>query len=234
MQRKTVSLLVLFYVLTGFASAQAASPAAAVIVELTGTVELRPAETAEWIPAAAGMPVEAGTIISTGIRSTALIETGSSRILLRPLTRLSLEEIIRRDGREDIRLFMRTGRIRAEVKPPSGNRTGFTVMSPITVASVRGTSFEFDTVNLRVDEGLIHYSHVNGLTVYVAGGESSYAEEEARRVVPPMEFLAGRRIPRIPQHTGIAETDQSPRFPANAGTTSVGGAGMSLRPGWMP
>jgi len=197
-------LAVLLFTLAGEIFAQA------VFVEVQGTVEMRHAGASGWTAAAAGMTIAPDTAISTGFQSRAIIQTGSSRILLRPVTRLTLEEIIAREGIEEIRLTMRAGRIRADVSPPQSGKTDFTVRSPIAVASVRGTSFDFDTVNLSVDNGLVRYSYINGITVYVAGQEESYAEDQARRVVPPQELAATSRIPQIPLYTGVKEAATAP------------------------
>jgi hypothetical protein len=199
-------LAVLLLVLAGQAAAQA------VFVEVQGKVEVLPSGAAEWTAAAEGMIIEANTVISTGFKSNALIQTGSSQILLRPITRLTLEEIVVLEKSEEISLSLRAGRIRADVSPPTGSGTVFTVRSPMTVASVRGTSFEFDTVNLVVANGLVRYSYVNGLTVYVAGLEASHTEDEARRVVPPQELALANRIPRIPLYTGLEEIPPTPRY----------------------
>lgn len=211
---------VLILALAGQAAAQA------VFIEVNGKVEILPPGAAEWTAAAAGTTVETRTVISTGFKSSALIQTGSSRILLRPATRLTLEEIAALEEGEEIGLFLRTGRIRADVLPPQGRKTEFTVRSPMAVASVRGTSFEFDTVNLRVDSGLVRYSYINGLTVYAAGREASRAEDKVRRVIPPQELLAASRIPRIPADTGIEELPAAPRYPLGR-SPSIGGGGPS-------
>jgi hypothetical protein len=210
------------------------APAQAVFMEIQGKVEILPSGAAEWTAAATGMTIEKGSVISTGFKSSALIQTVSSRILLRPVTRLTLEEIIGLEGNEAISLALRSGRIRADVLPLQSGKTEFTVRSPMTVASVRGTSFEFDTVNLLVDDGLVRYSYVNGLTVYVAEGEASYAEEKARRVVPPQELAAGSRIPQIPLYTGVEEIPGAPRYPAGVSPPKGNNTGLELIPGWIP
>ncbi|MDR0451221.1 MAG: FecR family protein [Treponema sp.] len=233
-------LMILAVLLLAPASRAAAQ---AVFTEVQGKVEVLPSGASGWTSAVAGMAIEKDTVISVSFKSSALIQTLSSRILLRPLTRLSLEEIIVLEGSERIGLSLRAGRIRAEVSPPAGAKTEFTVSSPMTVASVRGTSFEFDTVNLLVDKGLIRYSYIKGLTVYVAEREASYAEEEADRVVPPQELATASRIPQIPLYTGLEEIPAAPRYPAAPGPPAADpgkvpekneGAGLILRPGWIP
>jgi hypothetical protein len=177
-------------------------PAQAVFTEVLGAVEVRLANAESWTPAIQGANIDPGTTISAGLKSSAIITIGASRILVRPLTRLTLEEIVQRAGSEDVAVFVQTGRVRATVNPPSGGKTNFTVSSPSATASVRGTSFEFDTVNLRVDSGLVHYTNVNGQTVYAAQGETAYIDERDGRVVPPQEIAAAGQLPRIPQNTG--------------------------------
>jgi hypothetical protein len=214
---------VFFFVLGMSAGAQAA------FIEIRGDVEVRTAASADWMPAVQGSDIAAGTIISTGFKSTAVISAGSSRLLIRPLTKLTLEEIIQNAGNDEIKLFVQTGRIRADVAPPQSGKTNFTLRSPQATNSVRGTSFEFDTVNLRVLKGLVRYSYINGMTVYVAEGETSYAEEEGRRVVPPQEIAAGSRIPHIPQYTGIDSGLTVPQVPA--GSSPAGSSPGSSPPG---
>jgi hypothetical protein len=233
----------MFFALAGRAAAQA------VVVEVRGAVEILFSGAPGWKAAEEGMGIEADTVISTGFRSTALIQTGSSRILLRPVTRLTLEELILRGGTEVIGLSLRAGRIRVDVSAPRESATEFSVRSPMAVASVRGTSFEFDTVNVSVDRGLVRYAYINGLAVYVAGREASYAEDPARRVVPPQELAAADRVPRIPLYTGLEEPPAAPRYPGaglpgagapppgppDSGGDPPGGAtGITLTPGWIP
>jgi hypothetical protein len=157
------------------------------LLELSGTVELKEASASGWRTAAADELIKKDTVISTGFKSTALIVMGNSRLTVRPLTRLSLEELIQRDGGEEIALYLRSGRVRADVTPPVGGKTDFTIRSPVATASVRGTSFEFDTRHLHVDNGTVRLAAVNGQSVYVAEGQNSYIDESEQRAVPPFE-----------------------------------------------
>jgi hypothetical protein len=74
----------------------------------------------------------------------------------------SLEKIVQSQDEERINLRLQTGSIRAEVKPPVGGSSEFTVRSPSATASVRGTSFEFDRENLWVEDGRVRYALDNG------------------------------------------------------------------------
>jgi hypothetical protein len=142
----------------------------AFIREITGTVEiLSPGETI-WKAAETGRRISSDTVISTGYRSLVRISLGNSTLLVRPLTRLSLMEIQNLGADETVDLYLHTGRIRAEVTPPSNGKTDFHVRSPIATASVRGTSFEFDGLNLQVDEGRILMRGGDGAPGYVWAG----------------------------------------------------------------
>jgi hypothetical protein len=174
---------------------------AAFFREINGTVEIK-APGSTWVSAAAGDRIEKDTVISTGFKSTAVLVVGDSVISVRPVTRLSLEEIVRSRNGEKVSLHLRTGRIRADVKPPAEGNIDFTVRSPIATASVRGTSFEFDTETLRVDEGRVEYSLDNGRGTRVAAGGVSYVDETSNTVVNPFDTAAELLNPAPPPGSG--------------------------------
>jgi hypothetical protein len=201
---------------------------AAFFRELSGTVEIKAPGSAVWTNAAAGDRIEKNTLISTGFRSTAVLVLGDSVIMIRPVTRLSLEEIVRNQNNEQVNLYLETGRVRAEVKPPARGRTDFTIRSPSVTASVRGTSFEFDTENLRVDEGGVQYSLANGREVYVAAGSMSYVDEASNAVVSPFEAAAELLVPAPPVGSGSGNPvgDNAPAI------TPPSGADVGVGFGW--
>jgi hypothetical protein len=170
--------------------------------EINGTVEIRAPGSADWVSAAVGDRIEKQTVISTGFKSSAALVVGESVIRLRPVTRLTLEEIVRNESGEQVSLRLQTGRIRAEVKPPPGGNLNFTVRSPTATASVRGTSFEFDTEQLRVDEGRVVYSLANGRGAAVSAGGLSYVDEPNNTVVGPFEAAAELLTPAPPPGRG--------------------------------
>ena len=150
-----------------------------IIKELTGTVEIkRPGETV-FSAAKAGMPVAKDTIISTGFKSIALVEMGSTEILVRALTRLSLEELSRTAGTETVNVSLQTGRVRVDVNPPAGSRAAMTLRGPNATASVRGTSFEFDTYTLNVLEGTVAFMNNRDLSPAFNTDTASNALEAA-------------------------------------------------------
>jgi hypothetical protein len=181
----------------------------ALIREIRGTVEVKEPGAAVWSPAVRGQTIGRNVMISTGFKSGALIEIGNSTLNVQPLTRLSLEELAAADKNEQVNLTLRTGRIRANVKPPVGGILEFTVKSPNATASVRGTSFEFNGVELKVDEGRVHFVGGNGTGTYVAAGHEAKTDMETGRTVGAAERAREELTPPAP-----AGVDKAPEAPA--------------------
>lgn len=178
-----------------------------IILELSGEVELKPAGASAFVRASVGDIVASNTIVSTGFRSTAIISVGSSLITVRPITRLSLAELRSTGNTENVNLNLDTGRIRVNVDPPAGSRTNFMVQSPNATASVRGTTFEFDTVNLSVEEGRVIFGGNNGPAVIVTGGGASYVRFDGTAVIPS-EVTAVSLAPPVTESVLSLETTQ--------------------------
>jgi len=169
-----------------------------VIREVSGEVELKPSGAVAFTAARVGDTVARDTIVSTGFKGTAVITIGSSTLTVRPLTRLSLAEIQSASGSETLNVDLQTGRVRVDVNPPAGTRTNMTVHSPSATASVRGTSFEFDTVNLTVREGTVSFSSTSsGVATMVRGGESSFVGTDGQPA-NPAEVTAASLLPSAP------------------------------------
>jgi hypothetical protein len=188
----------------------------ATLRELSGRVEIKPPGSAVWVPAEEGMALEKAAVISTGFKSAALLVLENSTISIQPLTRLSLEEILERQGNEQVDVYLRTGRVRAEVRPPAGGKIEFTVRSPIATAAVRGTVFDFDMVNLTVAEGRVQFAAAAGSPVPVRAGESSSVNEAVNTASAPREEQAAALAPALPlgTETGGAATNNG-AAPAN-------------------
>ena len=171
-------------------AAQVFAQESGVITNLTGTVEVKPAGRADFVPAKAGDTVAANTIVSTGFKSTALITVGSTVLTVRPLTRLSLSEISASAGTEKINVNLQTGRVKVDVNPPAGTRANTSVTSPIATASVRGTSFEFDTQSVNVLEGTVAFQGAQGQTMMVGAGSSSDISANGKPADPAENYAA--------------------------------------------
>jgi len=155
----------------------------AIIRDFAGTVEVKLPGSEAWVNAVKEQTLTGDAVISTGFRSTALIEIGDSLLTVRPLTRLTITELSQNRETEKIDLNLQTGRVRAEVKPSAGTNIDFTVRSSAATASVRGTVFEFNSFGLLVNEGTVEFSGARGSPVLVdAGGSVSVGERGGQPV----------------------------------------------------
>ncbi len=148
------------------------SQSQAILKESTGKVEVK-APGGDWRPAAVGTQVAMGAYISTGFSSTALLDLGTSTLRVAPLTRMQLVDLIARQGTVSTSLFLRVGKVHAEVKKVEGVRQNFTLKSPQATAAVRGTEFDFDGLTVNVVNGVVQFSNSLGQYRNVPGGEGS-------------------------------------------------------------
>ena len=169
-----------------------------VLQSKTGTVEFMLAGTDVYVEAAVGDVISQDTVISTGFRSSAKIIIGHSTLSMRPLSRLTLSELQSSEEMETLNVNLQTGRVRVEVKPPAGARAGVSVQSLYAVASVRGTSFEFDTRNLYVSEGSVNIMGNRGQVITVRADEESSIGANSRAVSPIEIKTSGITPPSLP------------------------------------
>jgi len=176
----------------------------AVIREITGTVEIKTPGSANWIPAQQGDRIKEATIISTGFKSTAILSIGHSTLLVRALTRMSLEAFMNQDETDTVNVGLSTGRVRADVKPPAGAKTNFSVKTPSATASVRGTVFDLDTQTLQVTEGKVSFQPSGDTAqrpVIVGAGQQSWVDTDSGQVVTPLEAAeSNMALPALPGH----------------------------------
>jgi hypothetical protein len=201
----------------------ASAQSTALVREIRGTVEIKAPGAAEWKAAVTGQTLEKTALVSTGFRSTALIAIGNSLITVRPLTRLSLEEIILNQEGEQVTLNLRAGRIRADVKPPAEGKTDFSIRTPAVTASVRGTVFDFDGTRLAVEEGRVHLGGQTVTGAYVGAGHSTAVAPETGTTAAVIEGVKEGLMPALP-----AGLDEAPTAPASAPS----GAGLGIIFDW--
>ena len=164
------------YVLTGIllvlATVLFAANITAVVKDISGKVEIK-VPGGSWKKASAGMKIEEGYSISTGFRSTAVLALGASQVIVKQLTRMELSELVEKEGTVKTGLNLRVGKIKAQVRTTAGLRQDFRLTSPVSTAAVRGTSFEYDGVNLTVTEGTVVFTNVLGQGRAVQAGQIS-------------------------------------------------------------
>jgi len=187
----------------------------AFIDQLTGTVGIKQPKEESFKTANKGDIIFKDTIIQTSFKSYAIIKIGSTLITVRPLTTLSLTEIQKLEESESLNVNLQAGRVRVEVKPPAGTKASATLTSPSSVASVRGTDFEFDIYNLYVNEGTVSFAGNNGQTVLVGAGERSRVDKTGQ-VSIPWDDKKANLMPPSPAGTSSGEMPASSAIAANA------------------
>lgn len=196
--RKMKRLALVLILLQGAVFIFAQSPQA-VIREISGTVEMKRPGAANWTTARVGDLIERATAISTGFKSMALLTVGNSTITVRPVTRLSLEELVLQHDTETINLGLQTGRIRVAVNPPAGGRTDFTVRGPTATASVRGTAFTMDPDSIQVNKGSVRYqvpaNAGRSFTVQVNAGQATWVDTNTGLAINPLIVSAQSKAP---------------------------------------
>jgi hypothetical protein len=100
----------------------------------------------------------------------------------------------------------------------------FTIRSPIATASVRGTVFDFDTVNLNVQEGLVNFSAPSGPAQPVNAGRGSSINEINHTASPPLSATDQALNPSPPVGIDSGASD------AGVQTANTGG-GFTPDPG---
>ncbi len=161
----------------------------AMVTEISGKVEVkRPGE--GWTPAVMAQEIRSGDTISTGFNSFLVLELSNSRIQMKPLSRLTLDELVKSEGTTKTAVSLRVGRVRVQVDKAEGLSHDFKVKTPVSTAAVRGTEFDFDGLRLTVRNGLVAFSNSQGQRRSVAGGESSALSGTSAPVAPEEEALA--------------------------------------------
>jgi hypothetical protein len=190
---------------SSLAVAVQAATVTATVMESAGKVEYQlPGK--GWKPAKVGDTLPKGTIVSTGFKSTVLLKVGPSTVTVKPITRLSLEEILQSESGTQTQLFLLAGRVKAEVTPQKGSAVEFQVKSPTATASVRGTGFEFDGTNLLVEHGSVQLRAPHGMTRYVRNGEFSYVATNGS-VTSPAAVSAEGGLERVDELIDQADSD---------------------------
>jgi hypothetical protein len=199
----------------------------ALIRELAGNVELRFAGAIDFVPARVGETVAENTVISTSFRSMALLEIGNKLIHVRPLTRLTLTEISAAHGMETLYIHLQAGRVRVDLNHPPGTRASMQVQSSIANASVRGTSFEFDTRNLSVDDGVVYFKGNRGYSFQINTGFSASVDRK-NTVAPSLPNETGARSQALVGYDATARPVGVP------GPSSESEPGREVNPGPGP
>jgi len=207
----------------GLAVTVSAAAPNAVLSQMKGKVEIKAPGATTWTAATVGMTIVPLATISTGFDSTATVTIDKNNIYVKPLTRISIDKLIEESGTVTTNVFLRVGSTTTSVKSSEGVKQAFNVSSPYSTASVRGTEFDYNGVQLNVTEGLVALSlgrpnREGGNDNDYAGAPDFVADSEAVTLVE-----AGESAVLSVNSTVAVSTDQS----SLVSQTSVTASGSS-------
>jgi hypothetical protein len=169
MKRTVFLCMILGLVIAASVGAQALQ---ATVKEVSGKVEVK-AGNADWQAVAANMVIAQGSTLSTGFNSRLVLMIGQTQLIVKPLTRLLLEELVKRESTNVAGLALKVGKVNASVKSAAGERTEFTLKGPASTAAVRGTEFDYDGYALQVTEGIVQFFNLLSQQRAVGAGDTS-------------------------------------------------------------
>jgi hypothetical protein len=146
----TFSLLIVLFAIP--ATAQSGGT----IRELTGKVEIQEPG-GSWVAARPGMVVSIGATISTGFRSSAVVELNSASLQVAQLTRMTVEELVEKQGVMTTGLYLKVGKITAQVKTGETISQDFKLRSAVSTAAVRGTTLIYTPFSCVVKDGIVSF-----------------------------------------------------------------------------
>jgi hypothetical protein len=203
-------------------TATAASALEATVVSAKGKTEFQANEGGTWQSLAVGAKLSKGAVISTGFKSELVLKVNESTIRVAPLTRMTLEQVVAKPTKDETRVFLDTGSIKADVKHTADRRTGFIVRSPVATASVRGTivgaDLGFKNTSFSCERGSVG---VRKNTEIAKSTVATAAEDEA---APPAQGN-GNTVADIDSNPGAGEyligANQTTGFGENGSQTSA-------------
>jgi hypothetical protein len=201
------------------------------VKEAVGKVQMLEAGK-DWIPLHEGDQMPLGAEISTGFKSTAILNVGNALLTVKPLTQMKLTELVQQGDVVKTSLYLRIGKVRAEVNHPTGTKADFKLDSPVATASVRGTIFEFDGETLTVERGLVELTTPTGQQRSVAVGESTALSGNGT-VSAPVEFVLAQTTvssnPGVAGATGVSTSGAQSIVPV-VDTAAIAGVAGSTSP----
>lgn len=178
------------------------APLPARVVAVIGQATAQGQDGTQANAVAAGMSVSYGTTLVTQAEASLTLELADgSRVLMQGNSELVLDRLSAygRTGMVDTRLRLKRGRISNDVTPLTGSAARFTVSTPHTISSVRGTHFRVvadvdqDAARTEVVSGHVdvgndqrHVMVDTGLGVATVAGANP-GQPEALLQAPPVE-----------------------------------------------
>jgi len=113
----------------------------AVVREIKGTVETRPAKGQPWTPVKVGMRLPEGADIRTGFRARCILDMTDSLVQVDPLTVIRIGELRKEGNKVRTRLFMMQGNTQAVIERGK-IESDFAIVTPSATLSVKGSGIK--------------------------------------------------------------------------------------------
>ena len=185
------------------------------VVAIKGKVEIQ--KDGQWKLAQKGEQLDSGVLVSTGFKSELTLKVDGSTIVVQPLTRLRLDEIVKKGDVLSSKVYLDMGSIKANVKAAETKKVSFTVRTPVATASVRGTSGEISYNGiLNGETGIWDYINQSGDVVKVFAGDT-VSIDNFGNITPAQITFAQEVKPQTPTtmadkdtvHVGVDEAKHS-------------------------
>lgn len=92
-----------------------------------------------WTPLQAGTELAVGTKVSTGVRSTVVINVNKHTVTVYPLTIMKISESMETNKSSSTNIGLRRGAVRTKIARDARIKTVFKVSTPVATSSVRGS-----------------------------------------------------------------------------------------------
>jgi hypothetical protein len=185
-------------------------PASAQVVAVLGSAHVQQRGEAQAEPVAAGMTLGYGAHLTTDANTSLTLQfADGSRVLMQQDSALDLDQMSAygRTGMVDTRLRLQHGRVSSAVTPMTGVAAHFSVETPGTISSVRGTHFrvaadtghsQTEVLTGRVDVGgdRAHVLVKKGSGVAVADGSQPKAAKPL--LAAPVLHCPSQPVTQIP------------------------------------
>jgi hypothetical protein len=176
-------------------------PAPATVVAVIGSATAQAPGNAPAVPVTAGMSVGYGTELDTAADTSLTLQLADgSRVLLQADSALVLDRLSAygRTGMVDTRMRLKRGRLNSDVTPLSGSAARFTVSTPNTISSVRGTHFRVaadeDSGDARTEVVSGHVDVGNSARHVMVDGGRGVSTEAAGKPGEPQPLLAAPSV----------------------------------------
>jgi hypothetical protein len=154
----------------------------ATIKEVNGKVEAK-INGGAWAPVKVGDILKPGDSISTGFKSKAVLALGNTSVLVaNELTRLSLAELMEKEGTVTTDLFLDVGNIRTEVHSSNEVSNNFQVRNANSTASVRGTVLDVEILGDGAGMKVMAWDGMALVTDIRTGRQAQVGEQKKKKV----------------------------------------------------